>query len=146
MNQLLKDIIYIRHEDALKLSIPLILSRIKAGFPSPAEDYVEGKLDFNEYLVKHPAATFCVRVSGDSMIEAGINQNDILVVDRSLNPKNNNIVIAVIDGELTVKILHYDNSGIFLVAANKNFNVKKITPDMNFEVWGTVTHVIKDVL
>jgi len=139
-------IINIKYEDNLTLKIPLFISRVKAGFPSPAEDYIEGKLDFNEYLVKHPAATFCVRVSGDSMIDAGIHRNDILVVDRALNPKNNNVIIALINDELTVKILHYKDKDILLLPANKNYQPIVITPEMNFEVWGVVSKVIKDVL
>src|SRR4030042_6039051 len=86
-----------------KVKLPLYISRIKAGFPSPADDYIEKELDLNEYLIKHPAATFFVRVEGNSMIDAGIHSGDILIVDKSLEAKNNKIVIAVVNGELTVK-------------------------------------------
>ena len=84
------------------IECPLFIDAVSAGFPSPAEDYVEGKLDLNKYLIKHPAATFFVRVTGDSMIEAGIHTGDILIVDRSLEPADKKVVIAVVDGELII--------------------------------------------
>jgi DNA polymerase V len=90
-------------EDGEKIELPLFLESVSAGFPSPADDYLENKLDLNQHLIKNPPATFFVRVTGDSMVDAGIYSGDILVVDRSLNPKDGNIVIAVINGELTVK-------------------------------------------
>ena len=91
-------------------ALPLYASKVQAGFPSPADDFMEGRLDLNQHLVKHPTATFFVRVSGDSMIEAGIHPDDILVVDRSLEPRHGKIVIAALDGELTVKRLHKTSS------------------------------------
>ena len=128
-----------------ELRCPLYLSTVEAGFPSPAEDYVEGSLDLNEDLIKHPAATFFVRVSGDSMINAGIFPGDILIVDRSLEPVDKKIVIAVLDGELTVKRLRYRAVVPSLEPENDNYNPIKISEEMSFEIWGVVTNVIHKV-
>ncbi|MFA7454861.1 MAG: translesion error-prone DNA polymerase V autoproteolytic subunit [Desulfobulbaceae bacterium] len=125
-----------------RLSRPLFLSGVSAGFPSPAEDYVDRKLDLNELLIKNPAATFFVRVAGDSMTGAGIHHDDILVVDRSLEPVSNNIVIAVYDGELTVKRLVRDKNGLRLVAENPNYPPLEITEENGCEIWGVVTSVV----
>ena len=115
---------------------------VAAGFPSPAEDYVEGKLDLNQHLIKHPAATFFVRVAGDSMIDAGIHPGDILIVDRSIEAIDKKVVIAIIDGELTVKRIRKTNSRVYLVPENSNYNPMQIKEEMNFEIWGVVTSVI----
>ncbi|MDD3619752.1 MAG: translesion error-prone DNA polymerase V autoproteolytic subunit [Desulfobulbaceae bacterium] len=125
-----------------RLSRPLFLSGVSAGFPSPAEDYVDRTLDLNELLIKNPAATFFVRVAGDSMTGAGIHHDDILVVDRSLEPVSNNIVIAVYDGELTVKRLVRDKNGLRLVAENPNYPPLEITEENGCEIWGVVTSVV----
>ena len=121
------------------------MSAVEAGFPSPAEDYIEGSLDLNKHLIKHPAATFFVRVSGDSMINAGIYPGDILIVDRSLEAIDKKIVIAVIDGELTVKRLKHRDNLLFLEPENEAYLPIKITKEMSFEVWGVVTNVIHKV-
>ena len=121
---------------------PLFEAGVSAGFPSPAADYEEGKLDLNKHLIKNPAATFFVRVTGDSMLGAGIHHGDLLVVDRSLEPKNKNVVIAVIDGELTVKRIRLKNKKIFLEPENENYAIRQITDETQFEVWGVVTNVI----
>jgi DNA polymerase V len=115
---------------------------VPAGFPSPAGDYEENKLDLNKYLVKNSAATFFVRASGDSMINAGIHHEDLLVVDRSIEPKDKNVVIAVINGELTVKRIRIRRGKITLEPENKDYESREITDDMQFEVWGVVTNVI----
>ncbi|MDA0967507.1 MAG: translesion error-prone DNA polymerase V autoproteolytic subunit [Proteobacteria bacterium] len=122
--------------------LPLYASKVQAGFPSPADDFMEGKLDLNSHLVKHPTATFFVRVSGDSMIEAGIHPDDILIVDRSLEPKHGKIVIAALDGELTVKRLHRTSSKTYLMPENKRFSPIEITEDSDMSIWGVVTNVI----
>lgn len=122
--------------------LPVFLERVPAGFPSPAGDYMEGKLDLNQYLVKHPAATFFVRVTGDSMIEKGIHSGDILIVDRSLDPKDGNIVIAVVDSEPTVKQLEKRNGKLRLLPANKNYEPVEVSEQQSFEIWGIVTNVI----
>jgi DNA polymerase V len=124
---------------------PLFLASVSAGFPSPAEDYIEGRLDLNRHLIKHPAATFFVRVAGDSMIGAGIHPGDILVVDRALEPQHSNVVIAVIDGELTVKRISQRGGKIFLVPDNQAYEPLEILEEMEFEVWGVVTSVIHNL-
>ena len=123
-------------------SLPLFLERVSAGFPSPADDYMEDRLDLNRHLVKHPAATFFVRASGDSMRGAGIHSGDILVVDRSLEPVNNSVVIAVINGELTVKRIMKSREKLFLIPENESYRPIEIRDGMDFEVWGVVTTVI----
>jgi len=125
-----------------KIALPLFTCPVSAGFPSPAEDYVEGKLDLNQYLIKHPVATFFVRVTGDSMIGSGIHSGDLLIVDRSLEAKNNKVIIAVVDGELLVKRLRIQKKQIMLVADNPDYPSLVIQEEMNFEVWGVVTNVI----
>ncbi|MCX7679306.1 MAG: translesion error-prone DNA polymerase V autoproteolytic subunit [Spirochaetes bacterium] len=121
---------------------PLFLAAIPAGFPSPADDYVDRHLDLNELLIRHPAATFFVRVVGDSMIGAGIHSGDILVVDRALPAEHNRVVIAALNGELTVKRLWKKNGKIYLVAENGDFEPIEVTREMQFEIWGVVIHVI----
>src|SRR5476651_1795909 len=98
---------------AFKQPLPLYLSRIKAGFPSPAEDHVDKKLDLNEHLIKHPASTFFVKVKGDSMVGAGINSGDMLIVDRSIKARDKKIVVAMLNGDFTVKRLHEKNDKKF---------------------------------
>ncbi|MCX7736488.1 MAG: translesion error-prone DNA polymerase V autoproteolytic subunit [Candidatus Kapabacteria bacterium] len=122
--------------------IPIFLESVSAGFPSPADDYLEGRLDLNEYLVRNPSATFFLRVTGDSMIDAGIHSGDILIVDRSLTPRSGSIVIAAIDGELVVKRLKISKNKIFLIPENRQYEPIEIKSEMNFEVWGVVTSVI----
>lgn len=127
-----------------KIPLMLYASRVRAGFPSPAEDYVEGQLDLNEHLVARPAATFLIRVVGDSMIGAGIFPNDLLVVDRSLLPVHGSIVVAVVDGELTVKRLHQRFGILALEAANPAFQPIEISGDMELWCWGVVTSSIHE--
>ena len=122
--------------------LPHFEAKVSAGFPSPAADYEENQLDLNKHLIKNPAATFFVRVTGDSMIGAGINDGDLLIVDRSLDPKNKNVVIAVIDGELTVKRIRIRKKKIFLEPENENYSSQEISEDSDFQVWGVVTNVI----
>lgn len=129
-----------------ELNLPMFLMSVSAGFPSPADDYIESKLDLNNFLIKNPSATFFVRVAGDSMIDVGIHTGDILIVDRALTPKEGSIVIAVINGELTVKRLHFNQNKIFLYAENKNYLPIEITEEMNFEIWGIVSNVIHSVI
>lgn len=124
---------------------PLFCSRIPAGFPSPADDYIENSLDLNEYLVKHPAATFFVRVTGDSMTGAGINSGDILIVDRALTPVSGAVVVAALNGEFTVKRLVTAGGGISLLPENPAYKPVEITNGTEFEVWGVVTYVIHGV-
>lgn len=122
--------------------LPLAASLVQAGFPSPAENFVERTLDLNELLIKHKASTFFIRVIGDSMINAGIQSNDILVVDRSLSATHNKIAVVRINDEFTVKRINIIGTTIKLVAENNNYPDIKITPDMDFEIWGVVTAII----
>ena len=122
--------------------LPLFITPVQAGFPSPAEDYIRQKLDLNTYLIKHPAATFFVRVSGDSMLGAGIHPGDILIVDRAVEPQDNNVVIALLAGEFTVKRIRKRDGKLILIADNSSYNPIEITEDMDFETWGVVTNVI----
>ncbi len=117
-------------------------SRVEAGFPSPADDYLEGTLDLNEHLIRHPAATFFLRVSGDSMTGAGIYPGDILIVDRSLPPADGRIVIAVVDGELTVKRLSRRQGRIRLLPENSRYPPIDITAEQDLRVWGVVVHAV----
>ena len=125
-----------------KAELPLFNTQISAGFPSPADDYIDRKLDLNEFLIKNSAATFFVRVDGESMIDSGIHSGDILIVDRSLKPNNNRVVIARLNGELTVKRIRKSKSSIYLLPDNKDFKPILIDESMDFEVWGVVTNVI----
>lgn len=128
---------------AAPCALPFYLSAVPAGFPSPAEDYVEGTLDLNEYLVRNQAATFFVRAVGDSMQEAGIESGDLLVVDRSLEPGTGRIVIAAVGGELTVKRLEERNGSLLLMPANPAYAPLDVTEDESFAVWGVVTAVVR---
>ena len=124
---------------------PLFEATVTAGFPSPAADYEEDKLDLNKHLIKNPAATFFVRVTGDSMTGAGIHSGDLLVVDRSLEPRDKNVVIAAINGELTVKRIRIRSKKITLEPENENYAPQEIAEDTEFQVWGVVTCVIHQV-
>ncbi|MEO8399706.1 MAG: translesion error-prone DNA polymerase V autoproteolytic subunit [Ignavibacteriaceae bacterium] len=124
--------------------LPLFSSSVSAGFRSPAEDYIEKKLDLNELLIKHPSATFFVRVDGNSMINAGINSGDILIVDRALEPTNNKVVVAVVNGEFTVKRIKKNKEKIFLFPDNPDYPLIEVTLEMDFSIWGVVSYVIHD--
>ena len=123
--------------------LPQILSLVPAGFPSPADDYLDTGLDLNEYLVNNRSASFYVRVAGDSMTGAGIMSGDILLVDRSVEPVHNKIVIAVIDNEMVLKRLKISPEKISLVSENPHFRPIEITGEMECSVWGVVTAVIR---
>lgn len=125
------------------MQVSLFTSNISAGFPSPADDFVEKKLDLNEYLIKHPAATFFVRVRGSSMQGAGIADGDLLVVDRSLKPANDSIVVAFLEGEFTVKRVKIKGKCLCLIPENKRYAPIEVTEDSDFLVWGVVVSVIK---
>ena len=115
---------------------------VSAGFPSPATDYMENKLDLNEHLVQRPTATYIVKANGPSMIDAGISSGDLLIVDRSLTPRNDNIVIASIFGDLTVKKLKKKNQTLFLISANADYPSIEVKEEMECFIWGVVTYVI----
>jgi DNA polymerase V len=124
------------------LPLPFFLSKVQAGFPSPADDYIEKQLDLNELVIKHPSATFFVKVEGDSMCDAGILSGDVLVVDRSIEPSNGKIVVAVLNGEFTVKRIQIAAKGICLLPANAAFPVIEVSSESDFQVWGVVTYII----
>jgi|TARA_B110000263_G_C15036591_1_gene386586 DNA polymerase V len=129
-------------DETTLLSIPMFSDSVQAGFPSPAEDHLDLDLNLNDYLVQNPSATFCVKAIGESMKDAGIKSGDIMIVDKSLEPKNRSIVLAVIDGEFTVKRVNVNNDELYLMPENSNFPPIKITEEMDFQVWGIVTYII----
>ena len=124
------------------ITTPIFSSRVQAGFPSPADDYLEDRLDLNKHLIQHKEATFFVRAQGDSMLGAGIHSGDILIVDKSLKALSGKIVIAVVDGDFTVKRLHKYGGKITLKAENDDFDDIQITSDSELIIWGVVTSVI----
>lgn len=125
-----------------RVLIPLYTAKVPAGMLSPADDYLEKPLDLNDLVIKHPAATFYVRVEGHSMKDAGIFSGDILVIDRSLKATNGKIVLAILNGEFTVKRFFLDDHGVMLCPANPSYRPIKVTEEMDFQVWGVVTYVI----
>ncbi len=130
---------------ATAISLPFVDEGIAAGFPSPAQDYMDLALDLNKELIKHPSATFYGRVKGTSMQDANIDDGDILVIDRSLEYRNGMTAVCFIDGEFTVKRLKIEKKKVFLMPANNEFEPIEITNENEFMVWGIVTFVIKKV-
>lgn len=124
------------------LPLPLFASAVSAGFPSPAEDYLDRALDLNEHLIQNPASTFFVRVAGDSMLNAGIFPGDLLIVDKSLSPRTGQVVIATIDGELTVKRLEIYENRTILRPENPNYQPIILSRESPCDIWGVVTYVI----
>lgn len=121
--------------------MPLMASKVQAGFPSPADDYMDKKLDLNEYLITHPNSTFFVRATGESMIDAGIMEGSLLVVDKSIKPTNNKIVIAVVNEEFTVKRLKIVKGQYKLTSENSNYHYIKALSENDF-IWGVVIAVV----
>ncbi|GAA4762918.1 MULTISPECIES: LexA family protein [Flavobacterium] len=126
-------------------SIPYATGGVSAGFPSPAADFTESNIDLNKELAKNPLATFYVKVNGNSMIDAGINDKDILVVDRSIEPRDNKIAVCLVDGEFTVKRIKLEKDCLYLLPENKEYQPIKITEENQISIWGIVTYVIKTV-
>ena len=129
-------------EKRTSLRLPLVSASVEAGFPSPADDHLERGIDLNEELIRNPAATFLVRVRGESMRDAGIHSGDTLIVDKSVTPADRQIVVAMIDGEFTVKRYRKHAGKIFLEAANENFQSIQIGEDQELTIWGSVTYII----
>lgn len=125
------------------MNMPLLDNKIPAGFPSPAQDYNSDALDLNRELINNPASTYCARVTGDSMIDCGINDGDLLIIDKSIPPTDGKIAVCFLDGEFTVKRLSVRQDGVYLMPANQRYNPIHVNEDSNFQVWGIVTHIIK---
>lgn len=125
------------------LPLPYADEGIQAGFPSPAQDYINESIDLNNELVKHPAATFFGRVSGDSMIEEGIEEGDILVIDKSLEPINGDLAVCCVDGEFTLKRISIEKNRIKLMPSNSAYPPIVVTAENQFAIWGIVTYTIK---
>ena len=124
------------------LRLPLAGASVAAGFPSPADDYIEVGLDLNELLIRHPSSTFFLRVSGDSMVEAGIQDGDLLVVDRSLDARPGQVVVAVLDGAFTLKRLARHQGRLRLEAANSAYPPLELHQCGDVQIWGVAIHVI----
>ena len=124
------------------ITIPFFESSVAAGIPALADDHVAMRLNLNQHLVKNPTTTFSVRVKGDSMMGATIYDGDLLIVDRSLNPKDNDIAICIVDGEFTVKRLQLQNGAVLLLPENPNYLPIAVDESNDFQIWGIVTHVI----
>ena len=127
------------------LSIPIANECISAGFPSPADDYLDIGIDLNEQLIRNPESTFFLRVSGYSMTEAGINDGDLLIIDRSIDPRPGRIVVAVLDGNFTLKRLTLRSEKLYLEAANPNYPSIDITLYQNVQIWGVAIYSIHDL-
>jgi DNA polymerase V len=127
---------------ATKLKLPLLLAGVQAGFPSPADDFIDKRLDLNEHLISHPSATFFVRAVGDSMLGAGIHDGDLIIVDRAVEPQAGRVVMAALGGELTIKRLERRGERLFLAPANTDYPSFDVTAREDFEICGVATHVI----
>jgi DNA polymerase V len=143
--QLKKNITFFLPDFENTHELPYISGGIKAGFPSPAADFDESKISLDTVLVKNREATFYAKASGTSMIGAGIDDGDILVIDRSIEPQNNKIAICLIDGDFTVKRIVIEKDGLYLMPENKAFKPIKVTEENELIIWGIVTYVIKNV-
>ncbi|MEL1240575.1 LexA family protein [Flavobacterium flavipallidum] len=126
-----------------ELRIPFIPDGVSAGFPSPAADFMENNIDLNKELSENPLATFYIKVKGNSMIDAGIEDKDVLVVDRSIEPQDNKIAICYIDGEFTVKRIKLEKDCLYLMPENSSYTPIKVTEENQLIIWGIVTYVIK---
>ena len=136
---------FYRPEFESNIRIPYIKEGVSAGFPSPATDFLGNDIDLNKELCKNPLATFYIKVKGNSMINAGISDKDILIVDRSLEPQNNKIAVCFIDGEFTVKRIKLEDEGLYLMPENPSYQPIKVTEENELLIWGMVTYVIKSM-
>lgn len=132
-------------EESSDLELQVFDSRIQAGFPSPAQGSFADSVDLNHELINNPAATFCARVIGDSMIDSGINEGDMLIIDRSIEPQDGDIAVCFIDGDFTVKRILIKDNEMSLVPANRRYPVIRVPKESNFVVWGVVSHIIKKI-
>lgn len=127
------------------INLPLADQGISAGFPSPADDFLDLSIDLNKELIKHPYATFYGRVRGDSMTGAGLDDGDLLIIDKSLEAQEGKIAVCFIDGEFTVKRIKLDKHQLWLMPENDKYKPLKVTEDNEFVIWGVVTCVIKNM-
>ncbi len=141
----LKSSCYSSKEDSSTLLIPLAKETISAGFPSPAEDYIEPGIDLNKYLINNPISTFFLRVSGNSMNNAGIYNNDLLIIDRSINAKPGNIVVALLDGEFTLKRLIKERNNYYLKADKGNYPAISLYEYIDIQIWGVAIYSIHEL-
>ena len=132
--------------ESSNMELPILDGLIPAGFPSPLQGIAQDYIDLNRELISHPSSTFCARVTGNSMIESGINEGDILIIDKSLTPHDGCIAVCFVDGDFTVKKIAIRDDAIFLVPSNPAFPAIRISEENNFQVWGVVSHIIKNVL
>ncbi|MAW94315.1 MULTISPECIES: LexA family transcriptional regulator [unclassified Leeuwenhoekiella] len=130
---------------ALKACFIPFVSALSCGFPSPADDHLDDGIDLNTAYIRNKDATFFGRVKGDSMLGAGLADGDLLIIDKSLEPRDGKIAVCFIDGEFTVKRIKIEKETIWLVAENRNYQPIKVTKDNDFLIWGVVTNVIKDL-
>lgn len=128
-----------------QLILKLMSEAVPAGFPSPAQDHDSDVIDLNKELIRHPAATFCARVAGNSMRDCGIGDGDLLIIDKSLLPQDGCIAVCFIDGEFTLKRIAIRSDGVWLVPANPDYPELHVTEGSNFQVWGIVSFVVKDM-
>lgn len=132
-------------DNSTGLELPYAEEGIQAGFPSPIQDYITERIDLNFELIKHPTATYYGKVKGDSMVGDGIEDGDIIVIDRAVEPVDGDLAVCNVEGELTLKRIKYEQDRIWLVASNELFEPILITPDRRFSVWGVVTYTVKSV-
>ena len=125
------------------LEIPVVSTAISAGFPSPALDFIDLSIDMNKHLIKRPSSTFYGRVKGQSMKDVGITDGDLLVIDKSITPKNDQIAVCYVDGEFTIKKIKFEQDVCWLIPANDAYQPIRVTSQNDFLIWGIVTHVIK---
>ena len=126
-----------------RLELPFADGGIYAGFPSQAQDYMDMAIDLNEVLINHPSATFFGRVKGNSLQEAGVDEGDILIIDKSIEPTNGDMAVCFVDGDFTLKFIERHDNEILLIPANKDYKPIRITEDNDFQIWGIVTYTIK---
>lgn len=137
-----KDLEFFVPDVSEELKLPLVDAFINAGFPSPADDYLNTKLDLNQLLIQNPSSTFFARVRGDSMVDVGIHDGDILIIDKSLEPRQNSVLVCFIDGEFTVKKIRKVNGDYYLMPENNDFAPIRVDKESDFRLWGVVTFCI----
>lgn len=140
-----KKLIFFKPDFETDSDLPFYEQGVSAGFPSPALDFMEQRINLNTALSENPLATFFIKVDGHSMVDAGINDKDVLVVDRSLSAEDNSIAVCFIDGEFTVKRIRLEKDGLWLLPENKSYNPIKVDETNHFLIWGIVTYVIKKI-